>query len=158
MTVAKELIGKKVKIQKDFDFTEILASLQNLNIDTKLISDKFELHSLFFKENETLFLLNKSISDAEFENADFEEIDFEYFLEIIGINHKEEINSIEKYNSDEFVHIKYNSENFLFNKRKILYLHYKEKDKNLFINLCNNDSIILNPITEEDYLNIRKMF
>jgi hypothetical protein len=152
----KELIGKKVKIQKDFEFTRILAALQNLNIDTKLISDKFELHSLFFKENETLFLLNKSISDAEFENADFEEINFEDFLKMIDIQNKE--SGISKYNSDDFIHIKYNSENFLFNKKEISYLHYKEKEKILTINLCNKDNIRLTSISEEDYLNIRKLF
>lgn len=155
MKAINELIGKKVKIQKDFDFTRILAALQNLNIDTKLISDKFELHSLFFKENETLFLLNKSISDAEFENADFKEINFEYFLEMIDIQNKEP--GISKYNSDDFIHIKYNSENFLFNKKEISYLHYKEKEKILTIYLCNKDNIRLT-ISEEDYLNIRKLF
>ena len=155
MKAINELIGKKVKIQKDFDFTRILAALQNLNIDTKLISDKFELHSLFFKENETLFLLNKSISDAEFENADFKEINFEYFLEMIDIQNKEP--GISKYNSDYFIHIKYNSENFLFNKKEISYLHYKEKEKILTIYLCNKDNIRLT-ISEEDYLNIRKLF
>ena len=158
MKAINELIGKKVKIQKDYDFTRILAALQNLNIDTKLISDKSEVHSLFFKENETLFLLNKSISDAEFENADFEEISFEDFLNILDIKNKDDSKLSEKYNSDDFIHIKYNSENFLFNKKEISYLHYKEKDKNLIINLCNNDNFLLTGISEEDYLTIRKMF
>lgn len=154
----KELIGKKVKIQKDFEFLRILTALKNLNVHTALISDKSEVHSLFFKENETLFLLNKSISDAEFENADFEEISFEDFLNILDIKNKDDSKLSEKYNSNNYVHIKFNSENFLFNKKEISYLHYKEKDKNLIINLCNNNNIVLTGISEEDYLTIRKMF
>ena len=66
------------------DLPIIIEKLKELKIHTGYIEDKNFIHSLFFKENETLFILSsKPTADAEFQDADYEEINLEVFMIIL---------------------------------------------------------------------------
>lgn len=89
------LINKKVKISKDTNLKEIVRLLKEDGIHTAYIENKEEVHSLFFTEYDTMFLLPGTKADAEFDASSLKEISEEAFLNLMG--YKVKIETIDEY-------------------------------------------------------------
>lgn len=143
----KELLNKKVKLDKNCNLSKIIDKLKELNVHTKFIEDKQELHSLFFGAYDTLFLLNKPIADEEFQKSELEEIGYKEFLEIIQLNHS----TLEINIKDLFLEINTEDENLYINKNNIIAVNYKDNKINI---LTSHHNIELKDMNNDNYLKI----
>lgn len=126
-----KLLNKKVKLSNNDDLPFIIEKLKELKIHTGYIEDKNSIHSLFFKENETLFILStKSAAESEFQDADFEEINLEEFMTILNCEDKKEIESGEKKLS---VQISYKDNEVVLKDLDIDYMYYNNNNNKLVI-------------------------
>ena len=152
-----KLLHKKVKLDNNIDLSIIIEKLNEFNIHTAYISNKTNIHSLFFKEYETLFILsNKSSADVEFKDADYEEMSFKNFTDILGINiDKTPINECKctsmSNKLDKFIRIIGNEDDdIIVNVSKITYIKYKKET--IIISMDNNENITANNVNKEAYL------
>lgn len=126
-----KLLNKKVKLSNNDDLPFIIEKLKELKIHTGYIEDKNSIHSLFFKENETLFILSaKPTAESEFQCADFEEINLEEFMTILNCEDKKEVESEKKKLS---VQITYKDNEIVLKDLDIDYMYYNSNNNKLVI-------------------------
>lgn len=143
MEIFNKLMGKKVKIDKDYNFNLIIGKLKNNNIHTRYIENKDSVHSLFFLGDETSFLPFKSVSDTEFLESSLKEISFEEFLNILDLPFGGDVCV-----GNKFIKIKtIEDSTYIINIDKIDYckLHHNSlitvvKNRILELNINNNEN------------------
>ena len=134
-----KLLNKKVKLGNNNDLPIIIEKLKELKIHTEYIEDKNFIHSLFFKENETLFILSaKPTAEAEFQDADFEEIDLEVFMIILYCEDKGEDKCEDKKEVDSgkmklSARISYKDNEIFLKDLDIDYMYYNNNNYKLVI-------------------------
>lgn len=142
------LIGKKVKLSKSVNITEVIRLLKEISVHTKYIENKEKLHSLFFLENETMFLLESPKAESEFNDNMLTEISETDFLEWLGYKQEELEDAIKekpikrkKKKKSKFLKIKQdNGKEFCFRKKHITMFYYNEIEQRINITLKNRDS------------------
>ena len=109
--------------------------MKELKIHTGYIEDKNFIHSLFFKENETLFILSsKPTAESEFQDADFEEINLEVFMIILYCEDKGEDNSeVDSGKMKLSARISYKDNEIFLKDLDIDYMYYNNNNYKLVI-------------------------
>ena len=126
-----KLLNKKVKLGNNNDLPIIIEKLKELKIHTGYIEDKNFIHSLFFKENETLFILSvKPTADSEFQDADFEEINLEEFMTTLNGEDKKEVEPVKMKLS---ARISYKDNEIFLKDLDIDYMYYNNNNYKLTI-------------------------
>ena len=130
-----KLLNKKVKLGNNDDLPIIIEKLKELKIHTGYIEDKNYIHSLFFKENETLFILSaKPTAEAEFQDADFEEINLEVFMIILYCEDNSEDNSeVDSGKMKLSARISYKDNEIFLKDLDIDYMYYNNNNYKLVI-------------------------
>ena len=164
--MSNKLLNKKVKLSNNNNFSIIIEKLKELKIHTGYIEDKNFIHSLFFKENETLFILSaKPTAEAEFQDADFEEIDLEVFMIILYCEDKSEAKSEDKKEDKKEVdsgkmklsaQISYKDNEIFLKDLDIDYMYYNNNNYKLAIGYKDR-KINFDFISLEFYEHIRKI-
>ena len=112
------------------------------------------IHSLFFKENETLFILSaKPTAELEFQEADFEEINLEEFMTILDCEDKKEVDSGKMKLSTK---ISYNNNEIFLKDLDIDYMYYNNNNYKLIIGYKDRE-INFDFISLEFYKHVRKI-
>ncbi len=151
--MSNKLLNKKVKLGNNDDLPIIIEKLKELKIHTGYIEDKNFIHSLFFKENETLFILSaKPTAESEFQDADFEEINLEVFMTILNCEDKKEVDS-EKMKLS--ARISYKDNEIFLKDLDIDYMYYNNNNYKLIIDYKDRE-INFDFISLEFYEHIRK--
>ena len=151
--MSNKLLNKKVKLGNNNDLPIIIEKLKELKIHTDYIEDKNFIHSLFFKENETLFILSaKPTAEAEFQDADYEEINLEEFMTILNGEDKKEVDS-EKMKLS--ARISYKDNEIFLKDLDIDYMYYNNNNYKLVIGYKDR-KINFDFISLEFYEHIRK--
>ena len=105
--------------------------MKELKIHTGYIEDKNFIHSLFFKENETLFILSvKPTAESEFQDADFEEINLEEFMTTLNGEDKKEVEPVKMKLS---ARISYKDNEIFLKDLDIDYMYYNNNNYKLVI-------------------------
>ena len=109
--------------------------MKELKIHTGYIEDKNFIHSLFFKENETLFILSvKPTAESEFQDADFEEISLEVFMIILYCEDISEDNSeVDSGKMKLSARISYKDNEIFLKDLDIDYMYYNNNNYKLVI-------------------------
>ena len=133
--MSNKLLNKKVKLSNNDDLPIIIEKLKELKIHTGYIEDKNFIHSLFFKENETLFILSsKPTAEAEFQDADFEEINLEVFMIILYCEDKgEDIKEVDSGEMKLSARISYKDNEIFLKDLDIDYMYYNNNNYKLVI-------------------------
>ena len=155
------LINKKVKISKDTNLKEIVRLLKEDGIHTAYIENKEEVHSLFFTEYDTMFLLPGAKADAEFDASSLKEISEEAFLNLMcykvkieTIDEYAECRKLPEYKKPEFFRfIVSDDEEYCFRKKHISLFYYKNSKINIL--LKNKDSYAFS-CTAENFNRIKE--
>ena len=151
--MSNKLLNKKVKLGNNNDLPIIIEKLKELKIHTDYIEDKNFIHSLFFKENETLFILSaKPTAEAEFQDADYEEINLEEFMTILNGEDKKEVDSGKMKLS---ARISYKDNEIFLKDLDIDYMYYNNNNYKLVIGYKDR-KINFDFISLEFYEHIRK--
>ena len=129
--MSNKLLNKKVKLGNNDDLPIIIEKLKELKIHTGYIEDKNFIHSLFFKENETLFILSvKPTAESEFQDADFEEINLEEFMTILNC---EDIKEVDSGKMKLSARISYKDNEIFLKDLDIDYMYYNNNNYKLVI-------------------------
>ena len=129
--MSNKLLNKKVKLGNNNDLPIIIEKLKELKIHTGYIEDKNFIHSLFFKENETLFILSvKPTAESEFQDADFEEINLEEFMTTLNGEDKKEVEPVKMKLS---ARISYKDNEIFLKDLDIDYMYYNNNNYKLVI-------------------------
>ena len=129
--MSNKLLNKKVKLSNNDDLPIIIEKLKELKIHTGYIEDKNFIHSLFFKENETLFILSvKPTAESEFQDADFEEINLEEFMTTLNGEDKKEVEPVKMKLS---ARISYKDNEIFLKDLDIDYMYYNNNNYKLVI-------------------------
>lgn len=148
-----KLLNKKVKLGNNNNFSIIIEKLKELKIHTGYIEDKNFIHSLFFKENETLFILSvKPTAESEFQDADYEEINLEEFMTILNCEDIKEVDSVKMKLSTR---ISYKDNEIFLKDLDIDYMYYNNNNCKLVIGYKDR-KINFDFISLEFYEHIRK--
>ncbi len=151
--MSNKLLNKKVKLSNNNDLPIIIEKLKELKIHTGYIEDKNFIHSLFFKENETLFILSvKPTAESEFQDADFEEINLEEFMTTLNGEDKKEVDSGKMKLS---ARISYKNNEIFLKDLDIDYMYYNNNNYKLVIGYKDRE-INFDFISLEFYEHIRK--
>ena len=155
--MSNKLLNKKVKLGNNDDLPIIIEKLKELKIHTGYIEDKNFIHSLFFKENETLFILSaKPTAEAEFQDADFEEINLEVFMIILYCEDNSEDNSeVDSGKMKLSAKISYKDNEIFLKDLDIDYMYYNNNNYKLVIGYKDRE-INFDFISLEFYEYIRK--
>ena len=133
--MSNKLLNKKVKLGNNDDLPIIIEKLKELKIHTGYIEDKNYIHSLFFKENKTLFILSsKPTAESEFQDADFEEINLEVFMIILYCEDKgEDIKEVDSGKMKLSARISYKDNEIFLKDLDIDYMYYNNNNYKLTI-------------------------
>lgn len=149
------LTGKKVKLSKNTNLDEVIKILKLNNIHTKYIENKEKLHSLFFLDSETMFLIETDKADKEFEYNHLKEILEKDFLHLLDYNveNKEGQETIKKTLKSKFLKIQKDNNIILYRKKNIKSVRFV-KDESAIIILFKSAKVKLENVIEEDYFSI----
>ena len=151
--MSNKLLNKNVKLSNNDDLPIIIEKLKELKIHTGYIEDKNFIHSLFFKENETLFILSaKPTAESEFQDADFEEINLEEFMTTLNGEDKKEVEPVKMKLS---ARISYKDNEIFLKDLDIDYMYYNNNNYKLVIGYKDRE-INFEFVSLEFYEHIRK--
>ena len=146
------LIGKKVKLSEQTNIKEVIKLLKKEDIDTKHIENKEKLHSLFFRENETMFLLDSPKAENVFNDSTLIEILETDFLNLIDY-FVEDKENIKKTLKSKFLKIQKDNNIILYRKKKIKSVEFVKDESTIIISFKNTIFKVENAV-KEDYLSI----
>lgn len=158
-TLSLFLNNKKVRLNSEIDLTKIINILKINEIDTQHIEDKPKLHSLFFTENDTLFLKEDVRADQSFKESFSEEITLNDFLNLIDYSDKDENIEEQKPNvkqknlKSKYLKIQKDNNVIFYRKKKIKSVRFLKEKEQIIISLKAIDFSIENA-NEEDYKSI----